>query len=241
LSAPLFWLLSRRIVDDDLVLSALLLGTFLARNAYYPFFELAWQGRTPGKRLLKIRVVAREGGTLGAEAVLARNLTREVELFMPLAAVFGASSFFPGAPGLARLVALAWVLLFSFLPLFNKDRLRVGDLLAGTMVVLQPEPLLLPDLITLRPQPKEPAFTGAQLDAYGVYELQVLEDLLRSGGSGHGEKLAAVAATIRAKIGWTGAEPAGEFLEQYYTALRARLEGRLLFGKRRADKHDRTT
>jgi uncharacterized RDD family membrane protein YckC len=237
LAIPLFWLLSRRAVDGDLVLAAFVLGIFLARNAYYPFFELSWQGRTPGKRLLKIRVVDRHGGPLTAEAVVARNLTREVEIFLPLAALSGAGTFFPGAPGLARLLALAWLLLFGLLPLFNKDRLRVGDLLAGTVVVLQPEPLLLPDL-SAGAEAGELGFTQAQLDAYGVYELQVLEDVLRASGPARQEMLEQVAAKIRARIGWEGPEPAEPFLSQYYAALRARLEGRLLFGKRRVDKHD---
>jgi uncharacterized RDD family membrane protein YckC len=238
LAIPLFWLASRRAIDRDLPLAALLLGVFLARSAYYPGFELAWQGRTPGKRLLKIRVVDRSGGPLTAEAVVARNLTRELELFLPLAALAGAGTFFPGAPGPARLLALVWVLLFGLLPLFNRDRLRVGDLLAGTLVVLQPEPVLLPDL-SAAPVPGPLAFTDAQLDAYGIYELQVLEDVLRSSGPDRGERLQFVSGRIRARIGWEGTEPAEPFLTRYYSALRARLEGRLLLGKRRASKHDR--
>ena len=237
LSVPLLWLLSRGAVASDLVLAAVILGVFLGRNAYYPFFELAWQGRTPGKRLLKIRVIDRSGGPLTAEAVFDRNLTREIEMFLPLAALSGAGSLFPGAPGLARLLAVSWLLLFGLLPLFNRDRLRVGDLLAGTVVVQQPEPRLLPDL-SARAAPAAVEFTPAQLDAYGVYELQVLEDVLRATGPGRTETLEAVAAKIRARIGWVGREPAEEFLGRYYAALRGRLEGRLLFGKRRADKHD---
>jgi hypothetical protein len=138
----------------------------------------------------------------------------------------------------ARLLALGWLLLFGLLPLFNRDRLRVGDLLAGTMVVLQPEPVLLPDLSAETAPAGGEGFSPAQLDAYGVYELQVLEDVLRASGPGRQETLEAVAAKIRARIGWEGREPAEAFLRRYYAALRGRLEGRLLFGKRRADKHD---
>jgi uncharacterized RDD family membrane protein YckC len=237
LAVPLFWLLARKAIDGDLALAALALGVFLARNAYYPGFELAWQGRTPGKRLLRIRAVDRRGGPLTPEAVLARNLTREVEIFLPLLALGGAGSFYPGAPGLARLVALLWLLLFGLLPLFNPDRLRVGDLLAGTMVVLQPEPALLEDLSAAAPAPGPEPFSEAQLDAYGIYELQVLEGVLRGTGPGHDQALVAVAAKIRTRIGWAGGEPPEEFLRRYYAALRARLEGKLLLGKRRADKH----
>ena len=51
---------------------------------------------------------------------------------------------------------------------------------------------------------------------------------------------AAVAERIRRKIGWTRGEdePDWAFLDAYYTALRRRLETRMLFGRRRRDKHD---
>src|SRR3546814_9024800 len=47
-------------------------------------FELGSRAATPGKRLMGIRVVARDGGRLTADAVVARNLIRELELFLPL-------------------------------------------------------------------------------------------------------------------------------------------------------------
>lgn len=48
-----------------------------------------------------------------------------------------------------------------------------------------------------------------------------------------------VAAAIRKKIG-RGEDSMSDptFLEAYYAGLRGRLEQRLLFGKRRRDKHD---
>lgn len=47
-----------------------------------------------------------------------------------------------------------------------------------------------------------------------------------------------VSASIRTKIGYGGVESDWEFLSDYYEALRVRLERKLLFGRRRADKHD---
>ena len=51
-----------------------------------------------------------------------------------------------------------------------------------------------------------------------------------------------MADRIRGKIGWiTGPnETDAAFLAAYYAGLRGRLEQRMLFGHRRADKHDRT-
>jgi hypothetical protein len=54
----------------------------------------------------------------------------------------------------------------------------------------------------------------------------------------------AVADKIKARIGWEGPKnpddmPSDEnFLRAYYSALRAWLEGKMLLGKRRKDKHD---
>lgn len=241
LVVPLGVLAARGVLETDVVLAAALLAVFLVRTFYFTFFELSWQGQTPGKRRLRLRAVEARGGPLTAEAIIARNLTREVELFLPLVALFAPDAFFGGAPGWARLAALAWMVVFGFLPLFNRDRLRVGDLIAGTVVVRTPDAVLLEDLSSVRAR-EEVAFTDAQLDVYGVYELQVLEDVLRGKGrAGHAEAVRTVAGKVREKIGWSGPPVADEpFLDAFYAALRGRLERRLLFGRRRADKHDRT-
>ncbi len=241
IAIPLGVLASRDLISGDVVFAASLLAIFLVRTFYFTFFELSWQGQTPGKRRLRIRAVEARGGPLTAEAIIARNLTREVELFLPMIALFAPDALFGGAPGWARVGALAWMLLFGFLPLFNKDRLRVGDLIAGTVVVRTPDAVLLEDLSAARPG-EDVAFTDAQLDVYGVYELQVLEDVLRGRGrAGHDEAVRTVAGKVREKIGWTGPAVADEpFLDAFYAALRGRLERRLLFGTRRADKHDRS-
>jgi len=79
-------------------------------------------------------------------------------------------------------------------------------------------------------------FTNEALDAYGVKELNVLEDILRRNDL---SVVAAVAMRIRTKIGVSADTPDLEFLQSYYTALRGRLESRLLFGRRRRDKFDK--
>jgi hypothetical protein len=80
-------------------------------------------------------------------------------------------------------------------------------------------------------------FTQAQVDAYGVHELHVLEDVLRTRDR---STMAAVASRIRIKIQWVlvPGETDPDFLAAYYAALRGRLEQRLLFGKRKKDKFD---
>jgi uncharacterized RDD family membrane protein YckC len=237
---PLGGLALRGILETDLVTAAGFLAVFLVWTFYFAFFELSWQGQTPGKRRLRIRAVEARGGPLTAEAIIARNLTRELELFLPFLALFAPEALFPGAPGWSRLAATAWMVVFGLLPLFNKDRLRVGDLVAGTVVVRTPDAVLLEDLAAARAR-EALGFTDEQLDVYGIYELQVLEDVLRRRGQpGHEEAVRTVAAKVREKIRWSGGPVADEaFLDAFYAALRARLERRLLFGKRRASKHDR--
>lgn len=237
---PLGLLAARGLLEGDLVLAVAVLAVFLVRTFYFAFFELVWQGQTPGKRRLRIRAVEARGGPLTAEAIIARNLTRELELFLPMAALFAPEALFAGAPAWARLAASAWMLAFGFLPLVNRDRLRVGDLVAGTVVVRTPDAVLLEDLALTRAR-EALAFSDEQLDVYGVFELQVLEDVLRRRGQpGHDEAVRTVAGKIREKLRWEGgAVPDEPFLDAFYAALRARLERRLLFGRRRADKHDR--
>jgi uncharacterized RDD family membrane protein YckC len=228
------------------------LSSFLLFNFYFVAWEVARSGVTPGKRRLGLRVISRDGGPLTTEAVFARNLTRDLEVFLPLVALLAPTAIFPAAPGWGILFAIAWLLVFAFLPFASKGRLRCGDLVAGTLVVRAPAFFLLNDLgyvaETLYGRPArtadpaaEIAFTHRQLDIYGIQELQVLEDLLRRDDDGTVDPrlLAEVADKIKHKIAW----PADRwqvsprpFLTAFYRAQRGRLEQRLLFGERKERK-----
>ena len=214
-----------------------MVGGFLLRNAWPIAFELTPYAATPGKRATGLRVAARNGGRLTAGAILARNGMRELELFLPLTMLFSGGG--EGVDGWVYLFGLVWAGVFALFPLFNRDHLRVGDLLAGTWVVHAPKVTLLRDMVDDQPVLNEDfAFTLAQLDAYGVKELHVLEDVLRKADR---KVVAAVADRIRAKIGWTAGEYEMDrsFLQAYYTAVRGRLETRMLLGRRKRDKFDR--
>jgi uncharacterized RDD family membrane protein YckC len=215
-----------------------LLGFFILRNFYFTLFECGRRAATPGKRIMGLRVVARDGAALTTDAVVARNAMRELELYLPLMFLIqGAGE----TDSWIVLAGIVWCGLFVLLPFFNRDRLRGGDLIAGTWVLKAPKQTLLPDLTTDRPAVADLkyVFTTKQLDTYGVKELQVLEAVLRREEE---TAIVAVADQIRHKIGWTKAnyETDKEFLNAYYAGLRRRLEQRLLFGKRKRDKHDAT-
>ena len=213
-----------------------LLVAFLLRNFYFTAFELSAAAATPGKRLLGLRVAARDGGRLRAEAVLVRNAMRELEVFMPLSVIMVRAQE-GGGQAWMFLAALAWVGIFALFPLFNRDRLRIGDLVGGTWVVRTPRQRLARDMaVEGSERLVRYSFTPQQLDAYGEKELHVLEDVIRRRDR---RTVRAVAERISAKIGWTASPDQDDydFLSAYYAALRGRLEGRLLMGRRRRDKH----
>jgi uncharacterized RDD family membrane protein YckC len=213
----------------------LLLFWFGLRNFYFVGFELTPRAATPGKRLLGLRVAARNGGRLTADAIFARNAMRELEVYLPATFLFTHGS---GVDLWIQLFGIGWCAVFVLLPLFNRDKLRVGDIVAGTWVLKTPRRKLLDDMaVKAHAASQGVVFTSQELDAYGVKELQVLEDVLRRYEA---RTIAAVADRIRTKIGRV-AEPNisdGAFLDAYYVALRGRLEHRMLFGKRRKDKFD---
>jgi uncharacterized RDD family membrane protein YckC len=83
---------------------------FLIYWGYFSLFEAFWNGQTPGKRLLKIRVIKDSGRQITFFEALARNLLRIVDL------------------QLGYLVGVICMLC-------NKQQKRLGDFVAGTIVV----------------------------------------------------------------------------------------------------------
>ncbi|WP_343609208.1 RDD family protein [Novosphingobium sp.] len=207
---------------------------FLIRNAWFMAFELGPRGATPGKRLLRIRIAARDGARLTPERVIARNLLRDIEIFLPLTML--ASSM--GEGDSTGWLATGWFLLFALFPLFNRDRLRAGDLIAGTWVVERPRKPLARAMTEHSAETPQAAyrFRDADLAAYGEYELQRLEEVLRLRKV---DQMVLVATAICEKIGWhvPHGPDVGPFLDAYYAQLRERLEGGMRMGRRKADKH----
>ncbi len=240
--------------DDPYVLQSVrALIAFVVTKAWFIRFELAWNGQTPGKRLLGVRVVMRDGGRLDTGGVIIRNLARDLETVIPFVAVVSPSSL--GLEGDPRVVLFwVWLLGLTLLPLASPFRLRVGDLLGRTVVVTAPRAVLLADLTATEAAEAEPdagqpdearyLFTEAQLSVYGPEELHVLEDVLRYHGdetAGPGHALPVVVARrIAARIDWLEA-PGGpvaadtaeavRFLRAFYKAQRDHLERDLVHGR----------
>src|SRR6266566_694351 len=121
---------------STLVAVLALLALFLLFWGYFLLFEALNHGRTPGKRLMGIRVVMDTGHPITFAAAAVRNLIRVVD-----ALPFG-------------LVGLAFVL-------FHPQNKRLGDIVAGTVVARdRPEDLQLAGVPTNRQPGTEPLETG---------------------------------------------------------------------------------
>ncbi len=214
-----------------------LLGRFLIGTFYFSFFELRWNGQTPGKRIYKLRVIDRRGGPLRASAVFARNLMRELELFLPLQLLFARPT--GRLEAISTLGIVLWMGAMLYVMFMNRDRMRGGDLIAGTWVIHAPKSELLSDVATHAGEAANERyrFTAVQLGTYGVFELQTLETVLRERRT---DVVPEVARRVKVKISWEdmGHGDDLEFLTSYYRAARQYHEGKLLFGKRKRDKFD---
>jgi uncharacterized RDD family membrane protein YckC len=88
---------------------------------YHIVLEIALQGRTPGKRIAGIHIVARDGSPPSLGSLLTRNVFRLVDS-LPV---------FYGVGLVATLV--------------TKDHLRIGDMAAGTLLAYEHADLALPE------------------------------------------------------------------------------------------------
>jgi uncharacterized RDD family membrane protein YckC len=142
------------------MLGVISLATFAIFWGYYIFFESAWNGQTPGKRVLGLRVIRTDGAPISLSEAVIRNLVRIIDLL-------------PSAYGLG-VVAM----------FINSQSRRLGDLAAGTLVVHDQAPVELselmeahrPAVVSINPQAEENTLPIERLSAQ---ELHVLEDYLR--------------------------------------------------------------
>lgn len=212
----------------------LMVCIFLLRNCYFIFFETRMGGVTPGKRVVGLCVIDQSGSKLTPQVLLVRNVMREVEFFVPMQLLMAGDWLYSAWEVIP---VVCWLGFFTAFPVFNNKHLRVGDFVAGTLVILVPRNLLLPDLA--RPD-IQCAFSDAQLKMYGEEELHVLDHVLRMEASEATAALRAdVARRIRDKIKFVPAiGDVDTFLADFYTAQRAFLERRRQLGKEKKNKHE---
>jgi uncharacterized RDD family membrane protein YckC len=95
---------------------AVFLPAALLYFLYHPVLEILMSGRTPGKRMAGVRVVANDGHSASAGALLIRNVFRLIDV-LPSLYILG--------------LAVA---------LFHPRQLRIGDIAAGTLLVFEERP-----------------------------------------------------------------------------------------------------
>jgi uncharacterized RDD family membrane protein YckC len=93
--------------------AVLVLAAFLVQLGYFAFFESIWNGQTPGKRYLHLRVIRRGGQPISVYEAVARNLLRIVDSI-------------PGIYAVGILCAL-----------LSSESKRLGDYVAGTVVIYE--------------------------------------------------------------------------------------------------------
>lgn len=132
----------------------LLLVGFLMEWAYFVFFEMTWNGASPGKRALGLRVVTSTGRPLSFGDSVLRNLLRAADLL-------------PAGYAVGALVA-------ALDPRFR----RLGDLVAGTMVIVEERAQVAASIHVDPPTAKELAKLPSRIDL-APEEQEAIEVFLR--------------------------------------------------------------
>jgi uncharacterized RDD family membrane protein YckC len=134
--------------------------SFIFLWGYYIFFEILWNGQTPGKRWVGLRVIRLDGTPITASEAVIRNLVRIIDL-MPSAYGIGVVTMF-----------------------ITSNSRRVGDLAAGTLVVHDRE---VGNPVNISPishalvntwVSKNDIPEGFPVEKLSQYELQIIEEFL---------------------------------------------------------------
>jgi len=146
------------------LIAILIIFVFLLMSGYFVFFEWLWNGQTPGKRWLKLRVIREDGRPVTFWEAAVRNLLRIFDMMPTPFYSVGLISVF----------------------ISEKDQ-RAGDMIAGTVVVRERE-AEAPTFEQVFAAPvsdtayrrsfKPPPFT-ADLSSLTETEIEVVETFLR--------------------------------------------------------------
>jgi uncharacterized RDD family membrane protein YckC len=173
---------------------------FLVYSGYFAFFEAIWNGQTPGKRYAQLRVMKDDGRPINTYEAIARNLLRIVDQFPILYAV-----------------AIISVI-------FSKQNKRLGDFVAGTVVVHEKTAEIARPYLEARVDAASPAYDVSLITAD---EMRLMEAFFeRRDGLDpalRGSMASQVSAHIAGKLGvqvygWPQNE---KFLESVHAQRRA--------------------
>ncbi len=175
------------------IVAAGVLVSFVLWYGYFLAFEIAWRGQTPGKRVVGVRVIGDTGRPLTPQQSVIRNLVRIADSLPALYAI-----------GIAT-------------TLLTSRHQRLGDLAAGTVVVLERRaapPRKLYDEVT--------GLEGARLTQD---ELAIVEAFLRRredlDWTVREQTAARIAVRLRARLGLGSGGSDEDLLERAAAAGRA--------------------
>ncbi len=143
------------------LIAALGLLAFAFLWGYYIFFEIAWNGQSPGKRWAGLRVIQASGAPITPAEVVIRNLVRAID-FLP--AYYGVG-----------LVAM----------FLDRQSRRLGDLAAGTLVVREQKEIKLesltsrPPLLGSRSQSVIDLVAGLPIESLRDQDIALIENYLQ--------------------------------------------------------------
>jgi uncharacterized RDD family membrane protein YckC len=92
-------------------ITLIVLIPFIFHWGYFAFFEIIWNGQTPGKRWVRIRIIKESGRPITPVEAIGRNLVRAIDML----------------PGIYAVGLVCMIL--------NKRNKRLGDFVAGTVSV----------------------------------------------------------------------------------------------------------
>ncbi len=98
-------------ISANWTIAIVIFAIFMFQWGYFTLFEAFWNGQTPGKRFVQLRVIQKTGRSISLFESMSRNLIRIVDA-MPSLYIVGAICIF-----------------------FSRRHQRLGDLVAGTLVV----------------------------------------------------------------------------------------------------------
>src|SRR5687768_5184150 len=141
------------------IIAVLGLVAFLFFWGYYIFFEMLWNGQSPGKRWVGLRVIRADGTPITLSESFIRNLARIID-FLPAAYGVGIVTMF-----------------------IDKQSRRLGDLAAGTLVVQDHASLSIQDLSVKRTVHLRPwanvSVEGFPVERLTNNDLNLIEDFLQ--------------------------------------------------------------
>jgi uncharacterized RDD family membrane protein YckC len=168
------------------IVAIVIVLSFLLQWGYFAGFEALWKGQTPGKRYLDIRVISDSGAPVSPAQAIGRNLLRIVDGFP----MYG--------------IGIVTVLI-------NKQQKRLGDMVAGTVVVHERPPEDAQPALPLSTLAAD-AQTSAGLNAsrLSVQELELIETFLQRRFDLEPEVRARTAFQISERVGGSLAVPRSE-------------------------------